>query len=114
MMCKTCVELVYVCGAHRIELVNVSIFLNTTHRLGTAHDERRDEGRYPRTAFVCDFISTEKCAFKALRNLQSVNDYMRQEWTQTRGIQRPREGLGRTIEEKTDREYVCTAPICKP
>jgi hypothetical protein len=39
---------------------------------------------------------------------------MRQEWTQTRGIQRPREGLGRTIEEKTDREYVCTAPICKP
>ena len=84
MMCKTCVELLYVCGAHRIELVNVSIFLNTTHRLGTAHDERRDEGRYPRAAFVSDFISTEKCAFKALGNLQSVIDDMRQEWTQTR------------------------------
>jgi hypothetical protein len=94
-MCKTCVELLYVCGAHRIELVNVSIFLNTTHRLGAAHDERRDEGRHPRAAFVSDFISTKKCAFKALGNLQSVIDDMRQEWTQTRMFKCLEKGLGR-------------------
>jgi hypothetical protein len=87
----------------------LSIFLNTTGRLGVAHDDCCDEGCDPRAAFVRNFISTEESTFEALRNLPSIKDNIRERmqklckfncWAkiQMNGTNR------HTIEEKTERE----------
>jgi hypothetical protein len=106
-------------GDYRFELENVPVFLNAAECLTIAHNKCCDEGCYPGTAFVRDLIGAKKSAFEALGNLKSVRNPL---WCDLENFGQAFAGecsfeqnnKGQTIEEKTDREYVCTAPICNP